>query len=33
VTDASSPRYGQPNATTDLAYAPRTLQLGFRMTF
>ena len=29
----SSPRYGQPNASSNLAYAPRTLQLGFRITF
>ena len=29
----SSPRYGQPNASSNLAYAPRTLQLGFRLTF
>ena len=33
TTDRSSPRYGQPNASTDLAFAPRTVQLGFRMTF
>ena len=32
-TDASSPQYGQPDSSTDLAYAPRTLQLGFRLTF
>ena len=25
--------YGQPQATTNLSYAPRTLQLGFRLTF
>jgi hypothetical protein len=31
--DRSSPRYGLPNASTNLAYAPRTVQLGFRMTF
>ena len=29
----SSPRYGQPNASSNLAYAPRTLQLGFRIIF
>src|SRR5205814_5973375 len=29
----SSPRYGLPNASSNLAYAPRTLQLGFRLTF
>jgi hypothetical protein len=33
VTDRSSPRYGQPNAINDLAFAPRTVQLGFRVTF
>ena len=33
VTDESSPRFGQPNASSNLAYAPRTVQLGFRMTF
>ncbi len=32
-TDEASPRYGKPNANTNLAYAPRTLQLGFRLTF
>lgn len=31
--DRSSPRYGLPNASTNLAFAPRTLQLGFRVTF
>ena len=29
----SSPRYGLPNSSSNLAYAPRTLQLGFRVTF
>ena len=29
----SSPRYGLPNASSNLAYAPRTLQIGFRITF
>ena len=29
----SSARYGLPNASSNLAYAPRTLQLGFRLTF
>jgi hypothetical protein len=33
VTNESSPRFGQPNASSNLAYASRTLQLGFRMTF
>jgi len=29
----SSPRYRLPNSSSNLAYAPRTLQLGFRLTF
>jgi hypothetical protein len=33
VTDRAHPRYGQPDASTDLAYAPRTVTLGFRATF
>ncbi len=33
VVDRSSPRYGLPNASTNLAFAPRSLQLGFRVTF
>jgi hypothetical protein len=33
VTDQSSPRYGLPNASTNIAFAPRTVQLGFRLTF
>jgi hypothetical protein len=33
TTDRSSPRYGQPNASTNIAFAPRTVQLGFRVTF
>jgi hypothetical protein len=33
VTDVSSPRYGLPNASTNLAFAPRTLQLGFRVAY
>jgi hypothetical protein len=33
VVDASSPRYAQPNASTNLAFAPRSLQLGLRVTF
>jgi hypothetical protein len=33
VIDASSPRYGLPNSSTNLAFAPRALQLGFRVTF
>ncbi len=33
TTDRSSPRYGLPNSTTNIAFAPRTVQLGFRVTF
>jgi hypothetical protein len=33
VTERTHRRYGQPNASTDLAYASRTVQLGFRATF
>jgi hypothetical protein len=33
VTDRSSPRYGLANSSTNLAYAPRALQLGFRLLF
>jgi Carboxypeptidase regulatory-like domain/TonB dependent receptor len=29
----SSPRYRLPNSSSNLAYAPRTLQLGFRIIF
>jgi len=29
----SSPTFGQPNSSTNLSYAPRTIQLGFRLTF
>ena len=29
----SSPTFGQPNSSANLSYAPRTLQLGFRLTF
>jgi hypothetical protein len=29
----SNARYGQPNSSTALAYAPRMLQLGFRAAF
>jgi hypothetical protein len=29
----SSPRYGLRNSSSNLAYAPRTLQLGFRVVF
>jgi Carboxypeptidase regulatory-like domain len=33
VTDELSPLFGQPEYNNNLAYAPRTLQLGFRLTF
>jgi hypothetical protein len=33
VTDELSPLFGQPEFNDNLAYAPRTLQLGFRLTF
>jgi hypothetical protein len=33
TVDESSPRFGLPNASTNLAFAPRTLQLGFRVIF
>jgi hypothetical protein len=33
VTDLSNANYGQPQQDTNLAYAPRMLQLGFRATF
>jgi hypothetical protein len=29
----TSPQFGQPNSSTNLSYAPRTVQLGFRLTF
>jgi hypothetical protein len=33
TTQESSVRYGQPDPNPNVAYAPRTLQLGFRMLF
>jgi hypothetical protein len=33
VTDGLSPLFGQPEYTSNLACAPRTLQVGFRLTF
>lgn len=33
TTSESSPRYGQPNVNLNVAYVPRTLQLGFRLAF
>jgi TonB dependent receptor len=29
----TSPQFGQPTASTNLSYAPRTVQLGFRFSF
>jgi hypothetical protein len=29
----TSPTFGQPITTPNLSYGPRTLQLGFRLTF
>jgi hypothetical protein len=33
VTDEASSQFGQPEYNANLAYAPRTLQLGFRLMF
>jgi hypothetical protein len=33
VTDEASSQFGQPEYNANLAYAPRTVQLGFRLTF
>lgn len=33
TTQESSASYGKPNSSTNLAYAPRTIQLGFRVGF
>jgi hypothetical protein len=33
TVNESSPQFGQPAASTNLSYAPRTLQLGFRVGF
>jgi hypothetical protein len=33
TTVTTNPRYGLPNASTNLAFAPRTVQLGFRLTY
>jgi hypothetical protein len=32
-TEESSGSFGEPQQSTNLAYAPRTLQMGFRVTF
>jgi hypothetical protein len=33
VTNESSLQYAQPTSSTNLSYAPRSVQLGFRMAF
>jgi len=33
VTNELNIRYGQPNESSNIAYSPRVIQLGFRMTF
>jgi hypothetical protein len=33
VTNAANPNYGRPTASANLAYAARTAQLGFRLTY
>jgi hypothetical protein len=33
VTDESSRQFGQPQRNSNIAYSPRALQLGFRLTF
>lgn len=33
VTDEANAKYGKPAANTAVAYSPRMLQLGFRVTF
>jgi Carboxypeptidase regulatory-like domain/TonB dependent receptor len=33
VTNESSSQYKQPSSSTNLSYTPRSLQLGFRLTF
>jgi hypothetical protein len=33
VTNESSLQYKQPTSSTNLSYAPRSLQLGFRIVF
>ena len=32
-TNESSRRYGQPNQSSNVAFQPRTLQIGFKATF
>ena len=33
VTNLSNVRYGQPSQDTNIAFQPRMLQLGFRLSF
>ena len=33
VANEASPQYGQPISSSNLSYAPRSVQLGFRFTF
>jgi hypothetical protein len=33
VTNEASPQYRQPISSANLSYAPRSVQLGFRVTF
>jgi hypothetical protein len=33
VTNESNIRFGEPTTSTNIAYAPRVIQLGFRATF
>ena len=33
VTNEANPQYGQPISSANLSYAPRSVQLGFRLTF
>ena len=33
VLDMSNPQFGTPNQSTNISYAPRTVQMGFRVTF
>jgi hypothetical protein len=33
VTNEANPQYGQPISSANLSYAPRSLQLGFRVAF
>jgi len=33
VTNEANPHYGQPISSANLSYAPRSVPLGFRLTF